>query len=356
MIHRTGATVQTQSPSHMLFSDKNWQQLLAESITEPAQLIERLKLPVELLEPMQQACQQFSLRVSEPYLRLIEAGNPQDPLLLQVLPQRQEMDTTPGYITDPLAEADSTPDSGVVHKYRGRLLLIISGGCAINCRYCFRRHFPYQDNQLGPQQWQAALDYLQAHPEVDEVIFSGGDPLATPDNRLIQLIDALEALPQLKRLRIHTRLPIAIPQRLTDPLRQRLSDSRLQVVMVLHSNHANELGAEFSHWLAPWRNSGITLLNQAVLLRGINDNAETLINLSHALFNNGILPYYLHLLDPVAGAAHFDLGDAAPKRERSARQLVGQIAAQLPGYLVPKLTRELPGAAAKVQLSPILPE
>jgi EF-P beta-lysylation protein EpmB len=223
---------------------------------------------------------------------------------------------------------------------------MISGGCAINCRYCFRRHFPYQDNQLGPQQWQQALAYIRQHPEIDEVIFSGGDPLATPDPRLSLMLDDLEQLPQLKRLRIHSRLPVVIPQRLTDSLTQRLQRSRLQCVLVLHINHPNEIGESLRQRLQPLRQSGITLLNQSVLLKGVNDHADTLIRLSESLFEAGILPYYLHLLDPVAGAAHFDI------TQSKARQLAGEMTARLPGYLVPKLTQELAGKAAKLQLLP----
>ncbi len=350
MIQRTGVTVQTDSPIETIQLDKSWQQLLSEAISEPEQLLRRLQLPDSMLPAMQAASEDFALRVPEPFLKLIEPGTPRDPLLLQVLPQARELDQRPGYVADPLAEQSSNPDAGIIHKYHGRLLLVISGGCAINCRYCFRRHFPYQDNQLSGAQWQAVLDYLNEHPEVEEVIFSGGDPLATPDSRLIRLIDDLEQLPQLKRVRIHTRLPVAIPQRLTDALRQRLSQSRLQAVMVLHLNHPNEIGDELKQWLQPWRNSGITLLNQSVLLEGVNDCTEVLIELSERLFAEGILPYYVHLLDPVAGSAHFDMD------EQQARQLVGAMAAKLPGYLVPKLTREQPGASAKVQLTPELPD
>ncbi len=346
MIHRTGPAVQTLTPINPAQSDKNWQQLLAEAVTDPQQLIQQLQLPASLLPQLQLANQQFQLRVPQPFIDLIEPGNPNDPLLLQVLPQSQELVAQPGYLNDPLHEAGSNPQQGIIHKYHGRLLLMISGGCAVNCRYCFRRHFPYQDNRLGSQQWQQALEYLRQHPEVDEVIFSGGDPLATPDNRLNQMLDDLEQLPQLKRLRIHSRMPVVIPQRLTDALTQRLAQSRLQCVLVLHINHPNEISQLLRQRLQPLRQQGITLLNQSVLLKGINDCGDTLIRLSQQLFETGILPYYLHLLDPVAGAAHFDITQAR------ARQLAGQLTARLPGYLVPKLTQELAGEAAKVQLLP----
>lgn len=346
MIHRTDPAVQALTPINPPQSDKNWQQVLAEAITDPQQLIQQLKLPKNLLPQVQSASQPFALRVPQPFIDLIEPGNPKDPLLLQVLPQASELVAQPGYFSDPLHEADSNPHQGIIHKYHGRLLLMISGGCAVNCRYCFRRHFPYQQNQLGSTQWQQALDYLRQHPEVDEVIFSGGDPLATPDNRLSQMLDDLEQLPQLKRLRIHSRLPVVIPQRLTGQLTQRLSQSRLQCVLVLHINHPNEISQPLRQYLAPLRKAGITLLNQSVLLKHVNDDSQTLIQLSEQLFAAGVLPYYLHLLDPVEGAAHFDI----PADQ--AQHLAGQLTARLPGYLVPKLTQEQPGKAAKVQLLP----
>ena len=330
----------------MAATDKNWQRLLSEAVTNPLHLIEHLRLPATLLPELQMANQLFSLRVPAPYLDLIEPGNINDPLLLQILPQGRELQQQNGYSHDPLGEFDTNPHQGIIHKYRGRLLLIISGACAINCRYCFRRHFPYAQNQLGSAQWQSVLDYLRKHPEVDEVIFSGGDPLATPDGRLSQMIDDLEQLPQLKRLRIHSRLPVVIPQRLTPGLTQRLQQSRLQVVLVLHINHPREVSRLLQQWLEPLRQSNITLLNQSVMLKGVNDSSDTLVSLSLVLFEAGILPYYLHLLDPVAGAAHFDIPEA------KARQLLGALTSRLPGYLVPKLTREVPEATAKLQLLP----
>ncbi|MEH6469838.1 MAG: EF-P beta-lysylation protein EpmB [Halopseudomonas sp.] len=341
--------MQTQSLIKTEQIDKSWQRYLAEAVTDPKLLLERLGLPLALLPQLQAANQQFSLRVPQPFLDLIEPGNINDPLLQQVLPQATELEVHPGYNHDPLQEADSNPQQGVIHKYHGRLLLVISGGCGINCRYCFRRHFPYQQNQLGAEQWQQALDYLRLHPEVDEVIFSGGDPLVTPDSRLFKMLEDLEQLPQLKRLRFHTRLPVVIPQRLTSEFNQRLQQSHLQSIIVLHINHPNEVSELLKDLLQPLRQSGITLLNQSVLLKGINDCSETLATLSHKLFDAGIMPYYLHRLDPVAGAAHFDIATTR------AQQLAGELSVKLPGYLVPKLTQEIPGAPAKVQLLPELP-
>ncbi|MEH6649287.1 MAG: EF-P beta-lysylation protein EpmB [Motiliproteus sp.] len=347
MIQRTDATVQALTPIKTTEINKNWQQALAESITDPEQLIQLLQLPPSILPQLQRAGESFQLRVPRPFLDLMEPGNLNDPLLLQVLPQAQELLSQPGYLRDPLQEANHNPQRGIIHKYHGRVLLTLSGACAVNCRYCFRRHFPYQDNQLGSEQWQQVLDYLRQHPEVQEVIFSGGDPLATPDNRIFKMLDDLEQLPQLRRLRIHSRLPVVIPQRLTDALSQRLQQSRLQVVLVLHINHSNEISVALQQQLQPLQRGGITLLNQSVLLKGVNDNSDTLVHLSEQLFASGILPYYLYLLDPVEGAAHFDLD------ETRARLLAGQMAARLPGYLVPKLARDIPGKAAKTQILPL---
>jgi len=233
---------------------------------------------------------------------------------------------------------------GLLHKYRNRALLLVKGGCAVNCRYCFRRHFPYQDNPGNKRSWQAALDYIAEHPELDEIIFSGGDPLMAKDHELAWLIAALEQIPHLKRLRIHSRLPVVIPARITDQLCQMLSDTRLQVIMVTHINHAQEIDEALRESMIRLKRAGVTLLNQSVLLRGINDNAQTLATLSNALFDAGILPYYLHVLDKVQGAAHFFVSDD------EARQLVRSLLLQVSGYLVPKLAREIGGEPSKTPL------
>ncbi|MCW8885153.1 MAG: KamA family radical SAM protein, partial [Motiliproteus sp.] len=218
-----------------------WQQILADAVSDPAMLLERLQLPANMLDSMIAAHDSFSLRVPEPYLQRITPGDVNDPLLLQVLPQPQEQLEVKGYVTDPLDERSSNQQQGLIHKYRGRVLLIVSGGCAINCRYCFRRHFPYGDNQLGGAQWQQLLDYLKQDNSIQEVIFSGGDPLATTDQRLASMVSDLEEIPHLKRLRLHTRLPVVIPQRVTPELTQLLQNSRLQTVVVTHINHPQEL-------------------------------------------------------------------------------------------------------------------
>ncbi len=346
MIPKTKAAVQTESIK--LIEEPDWQHLLANAITDSRTLLQRLQLPLEQLPALQRAQQDFNLRVPEPYLRRIEVGNPEDPLLLQILPQARESLQVPGYVSDPLQESAANQQQGIIHKYRGRVLLIISGGCAINCRYCFRRHFPYQQNQLGKAQWQQALNYLDSDASIDEVIFSGGDPLAASDERLSGMFRDLQAIPHLRRLRLHSRLPVVIPQRVTGGLLSALQSNRLQTVLVNHVNHPRELDQQVIDAMTALKNSGVTLLNQSVLLRRVNDDSATLKALSEQLFSAGILPYYLHMLDPVAGASHFAIG------ESRARQLVGELTDQLPGYLVPKLVRELAGASAKVPLMPLL--
>ncbi len=337
-----------QTKSLKLINPSSWQQILANAVTTPKELSLRLQLPDNLLEGMLSAHTEFAIRAPEPYLELIEPGNIHDPLLLQILPRGDEMIQAPGFIKDPLAEEQANSHRGVIHKYHGRLLLIISGGCAINCRYCFRRHFPYQDNQLGKDQWQQALGYIRQDPSITEIIFSGGDPLATSDQRLTTMITDLEQIPHLKRLRIHSRLPAVIPQRITDQLTEALNSSHLDTVLVTHINHANEISPLLADAIKRLKQSSVTLLNQSVLLKGVNDNLNSLSTLSEKLFEIGVLPYYLHLLDPVAGASHFDI------KEEDARKLVGQLCDSLPGYLVPKLVKEIAGASAKVPLTPIL--
>lgn len=270
-------------------------------------------------------------------------GDPQDPLLLQVITSQQEFVDAPGYSTDPLDEQSSVVP-GLLHKYRNRALLLVKGGCAVNCRYCFRRHFPYSDNQGNKRNWQQALEYIRQQPELDEIIFSGGDPLMAKDHELDWLIAELEQIPHIKRLRIHSRLPVVIPKRITEALCQRLAQSRLQTLMVTHINHAQEIDDDLRHGMRMLKRAGVTLLNQSVLLRGINDDATTLAALSNALFDAGILPYYLHVLDKVQGAAHFYVDD------QRARAIVRELLGKVSGYMVPKLAREIGGEPSKTPL------
>jgi len=286
----------------------------------------------------------FETCVPEAFLRRITPNQPDAPLLRQVLPLGDETLQSSGFVSDPLNEQQQRPAKGVIHKYAGRVLLIASPNCAINCRYCFRRHFPYTDNSPSRAQWQEAFDYLYADPSIREVILSGGDPLAANDRHLAWLVTQLEKIPHLKRLRIHTRLPIVIPDRVDQALLEWLSSTRLQTVMVLHANHANEIDLAVRDACQRLKDSGVTLLNQSVLLRGVNDNCEALATLCERLFAVGVLPYYLHVLDPVKGAGHFDVPDP------EARQLVTALRRELPGFLMPRLVREIPGEASKTPL------
>ncbi len=319
---------------------ENWQRELARAVSDPAELLRLLDLPATLLDGARRAAATFPLRVTRHYLGLIRRGDPTDPLLRQVLPLDEERHPVPGFVADPVGDADAALGDGLIHKYHGRALLVVTGACAIHCRYCFRRHYPYaEDSALRDP--AAALARLRAMPGIREVILSGGDPLSLSDQRLDHLLDGLETLPQLRRLRIHSRLPLVLPQRLTEHLIRRLSNGRLATSLVLHANHPRELTPALGERLQPLREAGVTLLNQSVLLRGVNDDADTLAELSENLFDLGVLPYYLHLLDPVAGGAHFALPDP------EAIRLHQQLRERLPGYLLPRLVRELPGEGSK---------
>jgi EF-P beta-lysylation protein EpmB len=273
----------------------------------------------------------------------MEKGNPRDPLLLQVLPTEHEFIQQPGFSIDPLEEQDNQQPS-LLHKYQNRVLLILKGSCAINCRYCFRRHFPYAENKGGKSVWQSNLDYILEHPEIDEVILSGGDPLMAKDHELRWLLIGLSKIKHIKRLRIHTRLPVVIPARITETLCETLEQCGLKVVLVTHINHANEISEELVQACSRLQKVGVTLLNQSVLLKGINDNSKRLVELGSRLFEAGILPYYLHVLDKVQGAAHFYVDDG------TAKQLMAQVLASTSGYLVPRLTRETGGKPSKTPL------
>jgi EF-P beta-lysylation protein EpmB len=343
----------TQASNHLALTEKTetpplWVTELRQAIRNPLELCRELGLNPEQLAGqtagLQTGDRLFKTLVPRPFVKRMQKGNPQDPLLLQVLPKPDESLEQPGFVTDPLQEARFNPLPGLIHKYESRVLLTLSGACAVNCRYCFRRHFPYADNSLGGEALQAILDYLQAHPKINEVIFSGGDPLATPDRRLQEIVTRLEQLPQLERLRIHTRLPVVLPSRVNAHLLHWLQATRLKVILVLHINHPQEMDNELTTALGQLTTAGITLFNQSVLLRGINDRPEILVELSEKLFAADVLPYYLHAFDPIEGAAHFATDDT------QAKNLYAQLLASLPGYLVPKLVREYSDQPSKTPL------
>lgn len=318
-----------------------WQQQLSEAYTSVEDLFNYLEISGTLLQQARQASREFALRVPRDFASLMEKGNPEDPLLLQVLPREEELVEHPGFITDPVGDRDRVEAPGVLQKYGGRILLIATGACGVHCRYCFRRHFPYGESNAGRDQWAESLDLLSRTPETREVILSGGDPLTLSDARLAGLVEALSEIPHLKRLRIHTRLPVLIPERITGAMVDWLTHGRLQPILVFHVNHPRELSQKVTDAMALLRARCVTLLNQAVLLRGVNDTPDTLCDLSEALFSCGILPYYLHMLDPVRGAGHFDIPEA------EAKQLLKTVRRRLPGYLVPTMVRETAGAPSK---------
>ena len=325
-------------------SREDWLSQLADVITSPDELLRLLELDTdENSLAGREAKRLFPLRVPRAFVARMTKGNPDDPLLKQVLTSQNEFIAAPGFSTDPLDEQSSVVP-GLLHKYLNRALLLVKGGCAVNCRYCFRRHFPYAENQGNKRNWQVALDYIATHPELDEIIFSGGDPLMAKDHELDWLLTQLEGIAHIKRLRIHSRLPIVIPARITDELVARLDRSRLQILLVNHINHANEIDSAFRFAMARLRSIGVTLLNQSVLLRDVNDNARTLADLSNALFDAGVMPYYLHVLDRVQGAAHFMVSD------EEARQIMRELLTLVSGYMVPKLAREIGGEPSKTPL------
>ena len=284
------------------------------------------------------------MRVPRPFAARMRRGDPTDPLLRQVLPLDDELRPMPGFVDDAVGDLAARDAPGVIRKYQGRALLITTGSCAVNCRYCFRRHFPYAEENAAAGRWQDAIAWLQSQKDVSEVILSGGDPLSLRTERLVELTAGLSAIPHLRRLRIHTRLPIVLPSRVDRALTAWLGALPWPVVVVIHANHANEFDAAVDTALAHLGRSGAVLLNQSVLLAGVNDSVEALVDLSERAFEAGVLPYYLHALDPVRGAAHFDVPDPV------ARTLVGAVRDRLPGFLVPRLVREVPGAASKTPL------
>ncbi len=327
------------APTHTLPA---WQRIAAEAIRDPEELWHRLRLPLASLPAARRAAETFGLRVPEPFLARMRPGDPEDPLLRQVLPAAAEHAHDPAFDLDPVGDGAAHSAPALLRKYHGRALLLASGACAVHCRYCFRRHYPY--HEAGAGHWEAALEAIAADPTVEEVILSGGDPLSLTDGRLDTLLDRLEAIPHLQRLRLHTRQPIVIPQRVTPELVGRLTASRLQAVVVLHANHPNEFDGAVEAACRQLRATGATLLNQAVLLAGINDSVATQAALARRLFDAGVLPYYLHALDRVSGARHFE-SPVDPG------ELMAGLRSRLPGYLVPSLVRENAGAPYKQPLA-----
>lgn len=332
----------TASPGARITSPAitDWRQLWRDSITDSRELLDLLELG-HLADRLPAADAGFALRVPRGFAARMRQGDARDPLLLQVLPRLAELDQVAGFTNDAVGDLAAREAQGVLHKYQGRALLIASGSCAVNCRYCFRRHFPYGDEMAAAGQWHRALEHIRRDTSINELILSGGDPLALATGKLEELSRGLAELPHVIRLRIHTRLPIVLPERIDTAFTEWLRALPLQKVVVLHANHAHEFDGAVDAACASLREAGATLLNQSVLLRGINDDADALITLSERLFAAGVLPYYLHQLDRVQGAAHFEVADA------QAQSLIEEMRGRLPGYLVPKLVREVGGDPSK---------
>jgi len=329
-----------------LFAQQNptsssWQKLWRDAIVDPRELLSLLGLDALAGQISESAAKQFPMRVPRGFAARMSHGDTQDPLLRQVLPVLDEELLVPGFDFDAVGDFAAKAATGVIHKYDGRALLVATGSCAVHCRYCFRRHFPYGEETAAANHWREAVDYLRTDDSVSEVLLSGGDPLSLSTAKLAELTDELRALAHIRRLRLHTRLPVVLPERVDAPLLDWLRSLPWPVVIVIHANHARELDASVAGAISALRHAGATVLNQSVLLRGVNDHADTLVTLSERLFDIGVLPYYLHQLDRVAGAAHFEVAD-----ER-ARELLAALHGRLPGYLVPRLVREVAGDPGK---------
>ncbi len=318
-----------------------WQRLWREAVRDPRQLLAMLGLDAVAAGISDAAAARFPLRVPRGFIARMRHGDLHDPLLRQVLPVDAEERLVPGFGLDAVGDGAAKKADGVIQKYRGRALLVTTGSCAVHCRYCFRRHFPYAEETAARDAWSGAVASITADPGIDEVILSGGDPLSLATPKLAELTAQLAAIPHIRRLRIHSRLPVVLPERVDEALLQWLRGLPWPVTFVVHANHANEFDATVDAAMARLRGTGATLLNQAVLLRGVNDSVQALAELSERGFAAGVLPYYLHQLDRVHGTAHFEVSDD------QARELHRQLAARLSGYLVPKLVREVQGDPGK---------
>jgi EF-P beta-lysylation protein EpmB len=320
-----------------------WFEELRNAFVDPIELLNSVNVSAHEVR-LSSSGTGFPFRVPRPFAARIKPATPNDPLLIQVLPTEQEQSPAAGFDHDPVGDLGARRTPALLHKYEGRALLIATGGCAINCRYCFRRHYPYAQS-VGAHRLEAAVEEIRDDPSISEVIISGGDPLMLRDDNIAELVNSLASITHLRRLRVHSRLPVTIPSRLTDELLNLLTATRLTPVLVVHINHAQEIDGELAQQLQRCSKAGIQLLNQSVLLRGVNDNVATLCDLSEALFEAAVVPYYVHLLDRVSGAAHFDVNDD------QAREIAERMRARLPGYLMPRFVREVSGQSNKTPIA-----
>jgi EF-P beta-lysylation protein EpmB len=338
------ASVPVVRPRNAVPRYASWQAAMRDAVRDPVELCRLLELPGEWAHDAKRATGQFPLFVPRGYLARMRPGDSNDPLLRQVLPVAEELRDVPGFVADPVGDAAATRRPGMLQKYHGRVLLITTGACAVNCRYCFRRSYPYDESPRSVDEWRPALDEIAEDETIREVILSGGDPLTLVDATLAGLIEQITEIAHVRRLRIHTRLPIVIPERVTAALVELLRNCGMAPIVVVHANHANELDEHVAAALAKLSDAGIVLLNQTVLLRGVNDTVETQAALCERLVNLRVVPYYLHQLDRVAGAAHFEVPESVGVR------IVEELKARLPGYAVPRFVREVPGRLSKTEL------
>lgn len=334
----------TATPVRAQPTTPRWQQLWREAITDARDLLDAVGLAdrADILLPDRDTG--FAVRVPRGFVARMRYGDANDPLLRQVLAVREELLQVPGFVDDAVGDSPARVARGVLHKYEGRALLVATGSCAVNCRYCFRRHFDYAEDTAAANRWQASIEHIRRDASIVEVILSGGDPLSLSTPKLSELTAALVGIAHVRRLRIHTRLPIVLPERIDAEFIAWLSRLPWPVAMVLHANHANEIDDSVVESAQRLRAAGATLLNQSVLLRGVNDSVDALADLSERLFDAGIVPYYLHQLDRVSGTAHFEVGDAR------AKALIDGLRGRLAGYLVPRLVREIAGQDSKTPL------
>lgn len=347
MIPVSSSTLDTNSEIKTISIDGNWQKQLANAFKTPKDLLKHLNLSEESLPYKLGDAASFRTKVTQHFANLMRTSDPFDPLLLQVLPLEQESDEVEGYVENPLQEDQFSSLPGLIHKYKNRVLIIAHQACAVHCRYCFRRHFPYSEARLSDLAIDDICQYIGQHPDINEVILSGGDPLSLSDAALISLLNRFDQIDQISTIRIHSRTPVVLPERITEQLLTKFAEISCNIVMVLHINHPREISETLKEKLKLLTEINVTLLNQTVLLRNINDDATTLISLSNALFRAGILPYYLHLLDPVQGAHHFEV------EQQAAQELWLQMQSNLSGYLLPKLVRETPNELSKTWKNPI---
>ncbi|MBK1721992.1 EF-P beta-lysylation protein EpmB [Thiocystis violacea] len=334
MVARSTVTCQTDQ----------WQRDLAGAYRDIDALLDALRLSRTQIPDLDPEPSPFGILVTRSFAACMTPGDPTDPLLRQVLPLSAERILSPGFLSDPVGDIDATRVPGLLQKYHGRALMIVTGACAVHCRYCFRRHFPYADVGPTTERWNAALAHIAADDSLREIVLSGGDPLMMADGQIADLVERLNGIGHLRRLRIHTRLPVVLPSRVSDGLCEALTRGHLGTIVVVHANHPRELDASASTALARLRNAGIQLLNQSVLLRGVNDDPAVLAELSERLFDCGVIPYYIHQLDPVVGAGRFQVSDDR------ARMLLDNLRARISGYLVPRLVREIQGEGSKTWL------